>query len=238
METSKKNILRWVCMSLFLTITSAAYSQNDSINAIGHESVETDSTVIGKVLFIGDSMTGWMAERLNAYGDINGFEVATVIWDGSTIQKWAKSSKLPEIIEETAPDAIFICLGMNELFEPNPDSQLKDYVETLKSDFGEIPFLWIGPPSFPGQAQGEVLNNWLEKELGERNFFRSFNLDLSRQSKSNPHPSRNGIEEWIDKVVEWIPDNSNLEFKSLNPPGKGVLSRGKYFVYKRMKENL
>lgn len=238
METSKTNILRWLCMSLFLAIASVAYSQNDSIKTICHESIETDSTGIRKVLFIGDSMTGWMAERLNAYGDINGFEVATVIWDGSTIQKWAKSQKLPDIIEETAPDAIFICLGMNELFEPNPDSKLKDYVETLKSDFGEIPFLWIGPPSFPGQAPGEALNNWLEKELGERNFFRSFNLDLSRQSKSNPHPSRKGIEEWMDKVVEWIPDNSNLEFKSLIPPKEGALSRGKYFVYKRMKENL
>lgn len=28
---------------------------------------------IKKVLFIGDSMTGWMAERLNAYGRANGF---------------------------------------------------------------------------------------------------------------------------------------------------------------------
>lgn len=238
MEASKTNILRWLCMSLFLTAASVVYAQNDSINTIEPDYMGKDSTCINKVLFIGDSMTGWMAERLNAYGDINGFEVATVIWDGSTIQKWAKSSKLPDIIEETAPDAIFICLGMNELFEPNPDSKLKNYVETLKSDFGDTPFLWIGPPSFPGQAQGEILNNWLEKELGEKNYFSSFNLDLSRQSKSNPHPSRKGIEEWIDNVVEWIPDNSNLQFKSLNPPGKGILSRGKYFVYKRMKENL
>ena len=34
---------------------------------------------IDKVLFIGDSMTGWMAERLNAYGQKNGFSVATII---------------------------------------------------------------------------------------------------------------------------------------------------------------
>ena len=107
MEALKTNILRWLCMSLFLTAASVVYAQNDSINTIEPDYMGKDSTCINKVLFIGDSMTGWMAERLNAYGDINGFEVATVIWDGSTIQKWAKSSKLPDIIEETAPDAIF-----------------------------------------------------------------------------------------------------------------------------------
>ena len=39
-----------------------------------------DAEGIKNVLFIGDSMTGWMADRLNAYGEKNGFKVSSVVW--------------------------------------------------------------------------------------------------------------------------------------------------------------
>lgn len=193
---------------------------------------------IKKILFIGDSMTGWMAERLNAYGENNGFEVATIVWDGSTIKKWGASPKLNEIIAQQDPDAIFISLGMNELFEQNPQANLGGEIDKLKNDFGDIPFLWIGPPSWPGHDKGKILNDWLENQLGSKNFFRSSDLNLPRQSASNPHPVRSGAEVWIDEVVKWIPGNTDLKFVSLDPPAKGAMSRGKTFIYKRMKENL
>lgn len=200
---------------------------------------QSDTTeYIRKVLFIGDSMTGWMAERFNAYGEKNGFEVATVVWDGSTIRKWAAAPGLANIIKKEKPDAIIVSLGMNELFERNPESRLKASVDKLRGNFSDLPFLWIGPPSWPGHKDGAALNNWLAKELGEGNFFESLNLEIPRQSKSNPHPSRKGIEQWIDAVAEWIPENSNLEFKSLSAPADGKISRGKTFIYKRMKETL
>ena len=34
---------------------------------------------VRNVLFIGDSMTGWLSERLNAYGRLNGFDVSTIV---------------------------------------------------------------------------------------------------------------------------------------------------------------
>lgn len=193
---------------------------------------------IEKVLFIGDSMTGWMAERFNAYADKNDFEVATVVWDGSTISKWANSPNLKKIIEEQKPDAIIVSLGMNELFERNPQRQLQESVNKLKDTFGDIPYLWVGPPSWPGHSEGETLNKWLQSELGEKKFFRSFDLSIPRQSNSNPHPSRAGIEKWIDSVAEWIPENSDLYFKSMEAPASGKFSRSKTFIYKRMKETL
>ena len=199
---------------------------------------EDDPKPIKKVLFLGDSMTGWMAERFNAYADKNDFEVATIVWDGSTISKWANSRNLKKIVEEQNPDAIIVSLGMNELFERNPEKQIKPSIEKLKEVIGDTPFLWIGPPSWPGHSEGEKLNSWLANELGERTFFRSFDLSIPRQSKSNPHPNRDGIEEWIDRVAEWIPENSNLHFDSLDAPASGKFSRSKTFIYKRMKENL
>lgn len=112
----------------------------------------TDTTAVRKVLFLGDSMTGWMAERLNAYGEINGFEVATIVWDGSTISKWADTDGLADIIAAENPDAIMVCLGMNEMFEPFPEKRLSTPVEKLVDAFGDTPFLWIGPLRGPGKT--------------------------------------------------------------------------------------
>lgn len=202
------------------------------------QSVPANDKTISKVLFIGDSMTGWMAERLNAYGQKDGFSVATIIWDGSTIKKWANSAKLASIIKEQNPDVVFISLGLNELFERNPEASLGTSLAKIKSALGNTPYLWIGPPSWPGKSKGEKLNEWLEKNLGASHYFNSSNLDLQRQSKTNPHPSKVGICKWIDAVVDWIPDHTNLHFPSLAPPATNAMSRGKIFIYKRMKESL
>ena len=193
---------------------------------------------ISKVLFLGDSMAGWMAERLNAYGATNGFEVSTIVWDGSTIKKWAASPRLKSLIAAQKPDAVIIGLGMNELFEPNPAKTLDAKVDKIVEAVGDRPFLWIGPPSWPGHDKGAVLDKWLGEKLGEENYFSSFDLTLPRQSKTNPHPTREGIIQWMDRVISWIPTGSNLRFKSLESPGPKAMSRGKTFIYKRMRESL
>lgn len=225
----------------------SAYSQTEAAEIIIEQDttaatppteLASDSLYIKKVLFIGDSMTGWMAERLNAYGELNDFEVATIVWDGSTIKKWGSSPKLRDIILQQSPDAVFVSLGMNELFEANPSKNLEEPIENLREALSGTPFLWIGPPSWPGHSEGEIINDWLEAKLGQRNYFRSSDLEIPRQSKSNPHPDKDGIEVWMDKVAEWIPENTDLKFKSLDPPPAGAMSRGSTFIYKRMKENL
>lgn len=223
-------------MSLYALTGSS--SKTVSKVATVHTEKPASHHAIKKVLFFGDSMTGWMAERLNAYGVKNGFEVATVVWDGSTIAKWGASAKLKSLIEKENPDAVFVCLGINELFEKNPQSRLEKSLSSIRSAVGSRELLWIGPPSWPGHQGGDILNNYLESELGPEHYFRSSDLQLERQSKSNPHPTRAGIVKWMDKVVEWIPENTNLNFESLSVPGASQMSRGKTFIYKRMKETL
>ena len=195
-------------------------------------------TLIRKVLIVGDSMTGWMAERLNAYGVKDGFEVATVVWDGSTIRKWGASPRLAQIVAEQKPDVVFISLGMNELFERNPQKTLGESLDHIVAAMGDTPYIWIGPPSWPGHDEGRILVDWLASRLGPHRFFNSFNLDLARQSRTNPHPSRTGMIEWVDDFVEWLPANSDLRFPSLDAPAANAMSRGKVFIYKRMKEQL
>lgn len=194
--------------------------------------------VVRKVLFLGDSMTGWLAERLNAYGEENGFEVATVVWDGSTIKKWGSSPRLTSLIQRHDPDAIFISLGMNELFETNPSIRFGKQFDAIIGAAGDVPLVWIGPPSWPGHDKGMVLNNWLYEQLGDGHFFCSFDLSLPRQSKSNPHPTRDGMVKWMDAAVEWIQENGAVRFPDIRKPSDEQMSRGKVFIYKRMKEKL
>ena len=197
-----------------------------------------DSTAaIKRVLFLGDSMTGWLAERLEAYGKQNGFEVATYIWDGSTIDKWGNSPRLKGIVDSESPDAVFLSLGLNELYEARPQ-RLAASLEKIKKALGDIPYLWIGPPSWPGSDKGDKLNSWLEEELPEGSFFRSMELKLPRQGKRNPHPTREGSNLWIDSVAKWIPDHSNLHFRSLDAPEGKQYMRGSTYVYRRMKDEL
>ncbi len=235
MQSKTRNINsrnKWV--AAFMAVIALLFFAGEPANA---QTAGFQPEPVKKVLFIGDSMTGWMAERLNAYGDENDFEVATIVWDGSTLSKWAKTPNLKEVIEEQAPDAIIVSLGMNEMFESKPD-RFKGELDTIVSAFGETPFLWIGPPSWPGHSQGQIFNDWLAENLGEGNYFSSLNLDLPRQSKSNPHPTRHGIEEWIDQVVEWMPENSHINLPVVNLPEDGKMTRGKTFIYKRMTEKL
>ncbi len=84
-------------MLISITVASselwAQEPETEVTDTVVEEADSTDS-IVKNVLIIGDSMTGWMAERLNAYGQINGFDVATIVWDGSTISKWADSPNL------------------------------------------------------------------------------------------------------------------------------------------------
>lgn len=198
-----------------------------------------EKKTVRKILFFGDSMTGWLAEALNAYGHENGFDVATIVWDGSTIAKWGNSPKLPSLISAQKPDAIFISLGMNELFEQNPAKRFAKPMENIIKTVGDIPMVWVGPPSWPGHNKGEALNDWLAQQLGSKSFFRSFDLNLPRQNASNPHPSRAGMIKWVDALMEWAPEHSEVNFPDdIKKPTTQKMVRGKTFIYKRMKESL
>jgi lysophospholipase L1-like esterase len=202
-------------------------------NGIGEE--HSTNTPVKKVLFIGDSMTGWLSERMGAFGNENDFKVATVVWDGSTIKKWANTSNLKNIISKQAPDVVFISLGMNELFERNPDSQILPYIKKLLNAIGDKPYVWIGPPTWPGKNQATI-SDWLKNNVN--NYFESNKLSLSRQSKSNPHPTKAACAQWMDSVVKWLPIGTDINLNGLKTPATGAMKRGETFIYKKMTETL
>lgn len=228
-----KQIYRITFLILMFCCGIGTYAQSVRRDDSGDE-----RPVARKVLVMGDSMTGWLAERLNAYGKQNGFTVSAVIWDGSTIGKWADSPKVSEIVTEQKPDVVLLCLGMNSLFEKNPESRLGTSLTKLLKKMGDVPVIWIGPPSWPGHKEGDVLSNWLAKELGASHYFRSLGLTLVRQSKRNPHPTREGMMKWADALVDWVKEEGCVALPGYAEPKGDKMSRPKVFIYKRMKETL
>lgn len=207
---------------------------------LGMMSAMAQSQPVKKVLFLGDSQTGWMGERLTAYGAENGFEVATITWDGATPQKYVKSGKLPSLIAQHKPDVIFINLGMNALLERNPQSALGSSMASIKKAIGDTPFVWIGPLAWPGKGKGETLVNWLKKNVEDSPngyFYNASDENIPRQSKTNPHPTRDGAALLMDHIVSWLP-TTGINFSSLRKPTGQQMMRGKTFIYRRMNQTL
>lgn len=203
-------------------------------------SAMAEKPVAKKLFVFGDSMTGWMAERLQAYGEKNGFEVSTLIWDGATIKKYGNNSeKLKKYISSNDPDAVIVCLGMNEMASPNPEVQLGGSLSKIKSAAGNVPILWVGPCAWPGKPQwGPALDSWLKKAMGDGHYYSSQKLTLPRQSNTNPHPTREGMNTWTDHIVDWIESgDAAIALPGYSAPAK-AFSRPKNYTYLKMKSPL
>jgi len=193
-----------------------------------------DAVEVKKVLFIGDSMTGWLAERLNAYGRENGFVVAAEIWDGSTIRKWGATPRLAKLMKDHKPDVVFVSLGMNELYETNPSRRLQPSFNKMMKAIGKTPVVWIGPLSWPGKKFSGALDKWLAGQLGTGHYYNSGGLKVPRQSSTNPHPTRNGASQWMDAVVTWLRTGGAVALPGYKLPSKKKMIRPKFFNYRRM----
>ncbi|MDE6558997.1 MAG: SGNH/GDSL hydrolase family protein [Muribaculaceae bacterium] len=203
-------------------------------------SATAEAPVAKRIFIFGDSMTGWIAERLQAYGEKNGFTVDALIWDGATIRKYGmNSAALSRIINRSKPDAVFVCLGMNELGALNPEKQYSTYLTKVLGAIGDRPVIWIGPCSWPAHPQwGPKLDSWLSGKLGAAHYFNSLSLKLPRQSRTNPHPTRKGIAVWTDDLLRWIESGSAaVRLPGYATPAREYM-RPKVYIYRRMRAPL
>lgn len=161
--------------------------------------VEPDSTV-RRIMVFGDSMTWLLANRLADYGEKNGYTVTSITWDGSTTIGWCQSEKLIDNLAEVKPDFIFISLGGNELTVNDLTSRSK-YVETLLSNIGDIPLVWVGPPM---EAKDTKFEDMIKSMIPEGAYFRTQGMELEI-GPDHIHPTRAGAAVLIDSVMRWMP---------------------------------
>jgi hypothetical protein len=173
-------------------------------------------TMSKSILLVGDSMLEGLSPRLASYAKQNGHQLNTVIWYSSTSEVWGGCDTLSYFIREFNPDYIFVCLGANELFVKNVISRRAKYVEQIKSQIGDIPYLWIGPPNWKPDTG---INNLLESKLPEGCFFKSDGMSFERSS-DGAHPTRASAARWLDSVIRWMPLYASHPIKMEPPTGR------------------
>ena len=141
---------------------------------------EKTDTLPKTILFIGDSMLEGLSPRFAAYAQENGHRLYTVIWYGSTTEKWAESRRLTSYIAQYHPDFIVVCLGGNELFVKDIIEKRTKYADAIIAEAGEVPLLWIGPPNW---KEDTGINRMLLSALGNKRFYESKDLILDRAKR-------------------------------------------------------
>lgn len=163
-----------------------------------HNEVDTMPQVF---LVFGDSMTQNIAIRLAAYARQNGHEIHTVNWDSSGTRIWSQSDTLTHFINKYHPTFIFVSLGGNESGYTKPDV-LKPNVEKIIDKIGNIPFVWIGPPSLKN-GTSDKYSDMLGATLPSGTFFRSDGLELERRG-DKIHPTVKAAAYQVDELARWI----------------------------------
>lgn len=154
-----------------------------------------------RILLIGDSMLDGLARRFSDYAAKNGHYLRTVIWYGSTSVQWGTTKDLKHHIDEVKPTFIIISLGTNELgyyHLKRREQCIRQIVKTI----GDIPFVWIGPVSWP-KLRPNGLQTVIERNVGRNRFFDSSKLTLQR-AKDGVHPTFQASAVWVDKVAQWM----------------------------------
>lgn len=156
------------------------------------------------ILFFGDSMTQNLALRASAYARQNGHKIHTVNWDSSGTRIWSQSDTLDHYIERFHPTFVFISLGSNELYIRHLD-KYREYVKTILSKIGDIPYVWVGPPNW---KPDEGINDMLQSETAPGTFFRSAGIEMARK-RDQIHPTRDAAAIWFDSIARWMPRSAH-----------------------------
>ncbi len=164
-------------------------------------------------LFIGDSMVEGLSKRFADYTGDNGHKLYTVIWYGSTTEKWAKTNTLEYFINRYKPSYIIICLGSNELFV-NDLNEREQYVKKIITKIDKIPYLWISPAPWNGDTG---IINIIKYNTPKSNFYDSRPLKL-RRGLDHYHPTRNSAAYWMNEVIHFMmKQKENSEIKLFYP---------------------
>lgn len=151
------------------------------------------------ILFFGDSMLEGLGLRMCDYAMENGHNFHSVCWYSSTSEIWSKTDTLEYFIKKTQPTFVMICLCSNEQFVRDLDKREK-YVSDIISRLGDIPFVWISPPSW---KQDTGINNLIRNKVGKKRFFDSTKLEFVR-GKDHVHPTFASAEIWMDSIAVWM----------------------------------
>jgi len=151
------------------------------------------------VLFVGDSMivTGLDIWARN-WVEKNGGTYRRHYYSSSTTRSWATTRALEYALQHYKPHFVFVVLGSNELYIPNPHLHA-GYVRTILKKLGKRPYRWIGPPRWaPDTGIVKILAS-----IVPANRFYPFNGRHIGRAKDGKHPSIEGSRTWAHDIFRW-----------------------------------
>jgi lysophospholipase L1-like esterase len=174
------------------------------------------------ILFIGDSMVECLFPRMSAYAKKNGHTFYAVIWYSSTTEVYGTRTTVKEYIDKYHPDYILFSLGGNELFVRDIKENRQKYVDEIIKQFGDIPYIWIGPPNWKPDTG---INEMIESSVPEGCFYLSYTPDQHYdRKKDGAHPNAPSSMLWMDRICKWIMNESAHRIR-LEKPADGEKGR-------------
>ena len=162
-----------------------------------------------RFLFVGDSMAEPIAHYFWNYAVENGHELYTVSWYGSSSYSWGLTHTLQHYINEYHPTFVVLCMGSNELTIKDMNTVTRN-VNRVLEQMGDLPFVWIGPPSYT-KDNPHAVKRWIDNgyndqimtEVGADRFFDSRDMQMDR-ARDGLHPTMKGAVVWMDALAEWM----------------------------------
>lgn len=191
--------------------TSSDTLQVDSIVQSSHVTAVVDTTA-QRILLFGDSMVEGLSKRMRNYAAENGHELLNVIWYSSSTKIWAQHDTLNYYIRQFEPTYIMLCLGGNELSVRDLNKR-DDYIQTIISEIGDRPFVWIGPPNW---KEDTGINDLIKKNAGTGRYFPSKRLTFKRK-EDGAHPTQASSAQWMDSVAVWMADSAAYRIRMAPP---------------------
>ena len=174
------------------------------------------------ILFIGDSMVECLFPRMSAYAKKNGHTFYAVVWYSATTEVYGTRTTVKEYIDKYHPDYILFSLGGNELFIRDIKENRQKYVDEIIRQFGNIPYIWIGPPNWKPDTG---INDMIKSSVPEGCFYLSYSPDQHYdRKKDGAHPTAASSNQWMDRICKWIMTESAHRIR-LEKPADGEKAR-------------
>ena len=174
------------------------------------------------ILFIGDSMVECLFPRMSAYAKKNGHTFYAVVWYSATTEVYGTRTTVKEYIDKYHPDYILFSLGGNELFIRDIKENRQKYVDEIIRQFGNIPYIWIGPPNWKPDTG---INDMIKSSVPEGCFYLSYTPDQHYdRKKDGAHPTAASSNLWMDRICKWIMTESAHRIR-LEKPADGEKAR-------------
>lgn len=174
------------------------------------------------ILFIGDSMVECLFPRMSAYAKKNGHTFYAVVWYSATTEVYGTRTTVKEYIDKYHPDYILFSLGGNELFIRDIKENRQKFVDEIIRQFGNIPYIWIGPPNWKPDTG---INDMIKSSVPEGCFYLSYTPDQHYdRKKDGAHPTAASSNQWMDRICKWIMTESAHRIR-LEKPADGEKAR-------------